>query len=180
MSFWFGQGSYSMAVTGMSRKLERPWRSVVGWKASPPQSCACASEDKSLPLSDSTKLSPLSWELFLPPRNGILLGFGLGFCVCSLSTQQRNGQKSNSQKYPNTRQRAFPTLMSSYISIPTMAVSLLVCHWASTEVTSERIWHQGIIWCSWLLKSFIKENLLLSTQSPNNLALFAYSKKSSK
>lgn len=100
----------------MSRKLkERPWRSVAGWKASPPQTHACTSEDKLLPLSDSTELSPLSWELFLPPRNGILLGSGLGFCVCSLGTQQRNGQKSSSQKYPNTRQRAFPTLMSFYI-----------------------------------------------------------------
>lgn len=147
----------------MSRKLKkRPWRSVASWKASPPQICACASEDKSLPLSDSTKsngivLCPLSWELFLPPKNGILLGFGLGFCVCSLGTQQRNGQESRSQKYPNTRKRAFHTLMSFYMSIPTTPVNLLVCHWASTEVTSERSGiHRGHHLMLLIIKIFCK------------------------
>lgn len=171
----------------MSRKLKkRLWRRVASWKASPPQICACASEDKSPPLSDSTELSgivlcPLSWELFLPPKNGILLGFGLGFCVCSLGTQQRNGQKSSSQKYPNTSKRAFHTLMSFYISIPPRRSTC----WCAIEQAQRRLQKEvasteGIIWCFWLLKSFVKENLLLSTQAPNNLALLAYSKKTSK
>lgn len=159
------------------------WRSVASWKASPPQICACASEDKSLPLSDSTKsngivLCPLSWELFLPPKNGILLGFGLGFCVCSSGTQQRNGRRAAARNTLTQGGGHFTPLCLSIFPFPPRQSTCWCAieqaqRWLQKEVAST----EGIIWCFWLLKSFVKENLLLSTQAPNNLVPLAYSKK---